>query len=214
MYLPSRHDERHRHGRLTTRSHGRYRGSVGISRTLALLAVAVSLVACTRDEQPTGVTAVRSVSEPLPLLAGKDLTGDPASTADFHGHVLVVNAWATWCAPCEQEQPALVALAKRYESRGVRFLGIDHMDQDAAALAWVRTYDVPYPSIADPTGKFAASLDYFGLPDTYVVDPAGTIHYVIGPGATSETQLSGLLDQLLAAQTSASSATATNSPAR
>ena len=78
----------------------------------------------------------------------------------------------------------------------------------------MESYQVPYPSIADPTGKFAASLDYFGLPDTYVVDRTGTIRYAIGPGPTSATQLSGLLDQVLAAQTSASSATATNSPAK
>jgi cytochrome c biogenesis protein CcmG, thiol:disulfide interchange protein DsbE len=88
------------------------------------------------------------------------------------------------------------------------------MDQDAAAADWVRRYHVPYPSIADPSGRFAASLDYFGLPDTYVVDAEGVIRYAIGPGATSETQLSEILDRMLAAQTSASSATATNSPAR
>ena len=184
------------------------------SRLCAVLAIAVLLAGCTAGESDQRVTSIRSVSEPMPLLAGKDLDGQEISTTDFLGSVLVVNAWATWCTPCEQEQPALTALARRYANDGVRFLGIDHMDQEAKAADWVRTYRVPYPSIADPTGKFAASLDYFGLPDTYVVDPAGTIHYVIGPGATSETQLSGLLDQLLAAQTSASSATATNSPAR
>jgi peroxiredoxin len=107
-----------------------------------------------------------------------------------------------------------VRVAHRYSSRGVQFLGIDHMDQDAAAHTWIARYHVPYPSITDPTGKFAASLDYFGLPDTYVIDATGTIRYVIGPGATSESQLSGLLDQVLAGQRSASSATATNSPAR
>ncbi len=73
-------------------------------------------------------------------------------------------------------------MAKRYEDRGVRFLGINHMDQTAAATEWVRHYGVPYPSIADPSGKFATDLDYFGLPDTYVVDPTGTIRYAIGTG--------------------------------
>jgi thiol-disulfide isomerase/thioredoxin len=190
-----------------------YRGSVRRSRLIILLGF-VLLAACTRAEQTAGVTAVRSVSEPMPLLAGEDLDGRLVSTTDYLGSVLVVNAWATWCTPCEQEQPALEAVAKRYASRGVRFLGIDHMDQDAKAADWVKRYDVSYPSMVDPTGKFAASLDYFGLPDTYVVDPTGTIRYTIGPGATTEAQLSGLLDQVLAAHTSASSATATNSPAR
>jgi thiol-disulfide isomerase/thioredoxin len=184
-------------------------------RTLVALVVLVLLAACTRAGQSDpSTTAIRSVSEPLPMLAGDGVGGGSISTHDFAGSVLVVNAWASWCTPCEQEQPALVRLAHRYASRGVRFLGIDHMDQDAAAGAWIKRYRVPYPSLADPTGKFAASLDYFGLPDTYVVDATGTIRYAIGPGATDEQALSGLLDQVLADQTSASSATATNSPAR
>jgi thiol-disulfide isomerase/thioredoxin len=185
-------------------------------RSIALVVVVLALAACTRgggtpaDEE----TGVRAVDEPLPTLSGSSLDGQAISSKDFLGKVLVVNAWASWCTPCQLEQPELVDVAKRYASRGVRFLGIDHMDQDAAAKAWVESYQVPYPSIADPNGRFAASLDYVGLPDTYVVDPTGTIRYVVGPGATSATQLSGLLDQVLAAQTSASSATATNSPAR
>ena len=185
-----------------------------IARRATLLVVIVVLAACTRTGADSTATPVRSVSEPLPSLSGEDLGGAPISTDQFRGKVLVVNAWATWCTPCEQEQPALVQVAHRYATDGVRFLGIDHMDQEAKAADWVKRYDVPYPSIADPSGKFAASLDYFGLPDTYVVDPSGVIRYVIGPGATSEAQLSGLLDQVLAAQTTASSATATNSPAR
>jgi thiol-disulfide isomerase/thioredoxin len=190
-------------------------GFVRIPRSLATVLLPLALfTACTRGGDGTGLTAVRTVSEPLPVLAGDDVRGEPISTRDFLGSVLVVNVWAHWCTPCEQEQPALVSVAKRYAHDGVRFLGIDHMDQDAAANEWIRHYGVPYPSIADPTGRFAASLDYFGLPDTYVVDTTGTIRYVIGPGATTAEQLSGLLDQLLTPQTSASSATATNSPAR
>jgi thiol-disulfide isomerase/thioredoxin len=182
-------------------------------RRAASLLLIVLLVACTRTGTDSTATPVRTVSEPLPTLSGEDLHGAPISTDQFRGKVLVVNAWATWCTPCEQEQPGLVQVAQRYARDDVQFLGIDHMDQDAKAADWVKRYDVPYPSIADPSGKFAASLDYFGLPDTYVVDPSGVIRYVIGPGATSEAQLSGLLDQLLA-QTSASRATATNSPAK
>ena len=185
-------------------------------RVIALAVVVLALAACTRgDGTPAGEgTGVRAADEPMPTLSGSSLDGQAVSTKDFLGKVLVVNAWASWCTPCQLEQPELVDVAKRYANRGVRFLGIDHMDQDAAAKAWVESYRVPYPSIADPNGQFAASLDYVGLPDTYVVDPTGTIRYVVGPGATSAAQLSGLLDQVLAAQTSASSATATNSPAK
>jgi peroxiredoxin len=176
-----------------------------------------ALVACTRSQaQESSGTALRAVSEPLPELAGQDLQGKQISSEDYRGHVLVVNAWASWCIPfCEQEQPELVAAANRYRDRGVRFLGINHMDQTASANEWVRRFKVPYPSLYDPSGKFAADLDYYGLPDTYVVDPTGTIRYVIGPGPVTADQLSTAIDAVLAgAQTSASSATATNSPAK
>jgi len=187
---------------------------VRFPRSLVILVVLCGAVACTRSQATEAGTGVQAMSEPLPVLQGEDLQGNQISSAQFAGRVLVVNAWATWCAPCEQEQPALVRVANRYADRGVRFLGIDHMDQVAQANEWLRSYDVPYPSISDPSGRFATVFDYFGLPDTYVVDATGTIRFAVGPGATTEAQLSGLLDEVLAAQSSASSATATNSPAR
>ena len=173
----------------------------------------VSVVGCTSSQAQDPFTGVRAVSEPLPILSGKDLQGKQLSTQDLAGRILVVNAWATWCTPCEREQPALVEVANRYADRGVAFLGINHADQDAKASDWIQHYHVPYPSLSDPAGHFAATLGYIGLPDTYVVDATGTIRYVIA-GATSVDQLSGFLDEMLAAQTRASSATATNSPAK
>lgn len=187
------------------------------ARPIAVVVALVALAACTGsvgESSSDGGTTVRAVDEPLPTLSGPTLDGTEISSEDFLGKVLVVNVWANWCTPCQLEQPELVDVAKRYAKRGVRFLGIDHMDQEAAAEAWVESYHVPYPSISDPTGTFAASLEYVGLPDTYVVDRTGTIRYAIGPGATSASQLSGVLDQVLADQASASSATATNSPAK
>lgn len=185
------------------------------SRVFLVAFALFALAACGRDtaQEATG-TQMRTVADPLPALVGEDLQGDPLSSEDFRGHVLVVNAWASWCIPyCAQEQPDLVATAERYRDRGVRFLGINHMDQQASAKEWIRHYDVPYPSLYDPAGRVAGMLGYFGLPDTYVVDPSGTIRYVIGPGPATAEQLSTAIDAVVA-QTSASSATATNSPAR
>jgi peroxiredoxin len=185
-------------------------------RGIILVLAIAALAACTGSggTSTAGGTARRAVSEPLPVLAGEDLQGKAVSSEDFRGHLLVVNAWASWCIPyCAQEQPDLVATAETYRDQGVRFLGINHMDQRASADEWVRHYDVPYPSLYDPSGRFAGMLGYYGLPDTYVVDAEGTIRYVIGPGPVTAEQLSTAIDEVLA-QTSASSATATNSPAK
>jgi thiol-disulfide isomerase/thioredoxin len=166
-------------------------------RRAASLLVLVLVVGCTSVEPDLGTTVVREVAEPLPRLEGETLDGAPISTDDFAGTVLVVNAWASWCLPCEDEQPQLVELSREYADDGVRFLGINHADQAAQARAFVDRYAVPYPSIHDPAGRLAASLGYVGLPDTYVVDAGGTVRFAVN-GPTDARQLSDLIDQVLA----------------
>jgi thiol-disulfide isomerase/thioredoxin len=163
--------------------------------TRSLVVLATLLVACT-SPSPTGV--VRTEDRPLPELAGTGLTGEQLSSTDERGHVLVVSVWATWCLDCEKDQPGFVNVADRYAHRGVRFLGLNPLEPSIArSQEWVRRYEVPYPSIEDPSGRFAASLGYTGLPATYVVDCDGTIRFSIIGGTTSEATLSGLLDQVL-----------------
>ena len=170
-------------------------------RFLAAGLVCTALAACSSGSA-TGGIGVRSVAQPLPELRGSGLDGKELTSDSYRGHVLVLNIWASWCGPCQREQPDLVKLAHRYAGRGVEFLGVNHEDQEAAARAWVAHYHVPYPSISDPAGRFAAKLGYVGLPDTYVVDPNGTIRFIVGPGATNTAMLSGLIDQVLARSSS------------
>ena len=156
------------------------------------------LAACAGGSAGTDTTSVERVEEPLPVLEGEAVDGDATlSTADHAGEVMVLNVWASWCAPCEAEMPELVRVAERYADRGVTFLGINHTDQLASARSFAQRYDVPYDSFHDDAGRFAAKLGYVGLPDTYVVDAGGTIRFAIN-GATTEAQLSGLLDEILA----------------
>ena len=160
-----------------------------------LVAVLAVLASCEEDDSIFGVA---SQDQPLPELTGETLEGgrlDAATYAD--GNVLVINVWADWCAPCRREQPQLVRLADRYRDEGVRFLGINYQDDRDAARAWVREFGVPYPSLFDPSGRSAADLGFPALPDTYVVDPGGTIRWVVY-GETDERELAGLIDDVLA----------------
>lgn len=159
---------------------------------LALLALPAS---CTGDDSVFGVA---EQDAPLPRLAGETVDGhtlDAGSYAD--GSVLVINVWADWCAPCRREQPQLVRLAGRYEGEGVRFLGINYQDDRDAAKAWIEEFAVPYPSLFDPSGRTAVDLGFPALPDTYVVDRAGTIRWVVY-GETDERELAGLIEDVLA----------------
>jgi thiol-disulfide isomerase/thioredoxin len=164
-------------------------------RVRTLAAVTVLLAACS---SATG-SVVRVEDRALPVLAGNGLHGERLSSTDDRGHVLVVSVWATWCYDCERDQPGFVDVAKAYANHGVRFLGLNPLETSTAQpLEWVRRYGVPYPSIQDPSGRFAASLGYTGLPATYVVDRDGTIRFSIIGSTTSEATLSSLIDQVLA----------------
>jgi thiol-disulfide isomerase/thioredoxin len=174
-------------------------------RPFLVFVVVVSLASCS---SPSTTGSVRAEDRPLPELAGTGLNGERLSAADERGHVLVVSVWATWCYDCERDMPGFANVADRYSRDGVRFLGVNPGDNTAQALEWVRTYRVPYPSISDPSERFAASLGYVGMPATYVVDREGTIRFSIVGAATSEATLSGLIDQVLAGSGSATPSSA------
>jgi cytochrome c biogenesis protein CcmG/thiol:disulfide interchange protein DsbE len=99
------------------------------------------------------------------------------SLSSLRGNVVVVNFWASWCGPCREEAPDLEATSRAYRSRGVRFLGVDERDDEAAALAFVREFDITYPSVFDPSGALADDYALLGLPTTVVVDRNGQIVY-------------------------------------
>jgi DsbE subfamily thiol:disulfide oxidoreductase len=166
-------------------------------RVLPFVIVAV-LVSCQGDD---GALGVAERNDPLPALRFETLDGEQLDAASYaDGNVLVINVWADWCTPCRAEQPQLVQLADHFEDDGVRFLGINYFNDRDAARAWVREFEVPYPSLYDPTGRTAADLGYPALPDTYVVDPEGTIRWVVF-GETDERELRGLIEHVLGEQT-------------
>ena len=166
-----------------------------MQRTLpfAVLVIFVALVACTRDDGQ--ITGVVPEDEALPAIEGAALDGSTVSTEDLTGAPAVVNVWATWCAPCEAELPALVDVASAYDGR-VGFLGVNFTDDAAQARTWESDYAIPYPSIDDGAGALADDLEFPYLPHTLVVDAEGTIRYRIY-GETTADELSGLLDELL-----------------
>jgi thiol-disulfide isomerase/thioredoxin len=165
----------------------------------AVLAFALLASACTGNGSGNadGPLGAKAMDEPAPALAGETVQGGTAALADLKGKVVVVNFWASWCTPCRHEQPQLVQLSHDYRNRGVEFLGVTERDDTAKARAWVKEFDVPYPSIVDEPGAWADDFAFFGLPDTYVIDRAGIIRWVVY-GQTDAAQLKPLIDGVLA----------------
>lgn len=128
----------------------------------------------------------------LPLL-GED---GSMSLSSLRGNVVVLNFWASWCAPCRQEAPGLQATSERYADRGVRFLGVDYLDQEAAGLTFARELGIAYPSVSDPSGTLGDDFRFLGLPVTIVVDDQGVMRFRF-EGYVTERSLRDALDIVL-----------------
>jgi thiol-disulfide isomerase/thioredoxin len=109
-------------------------------------------------------------------LSGPDLTGDGTlSLADYAGKVVVINFWGSWCPPCRAEQPGLNLASEKLADQGVQFLGID-LEKGlprSSGQDYHRSFQVPYPSIYDPTMRTILSLRGYpaaSIPSTIVLD--------------------------------------------
>ncbi len=110
-----------------------------------------------------------------PRLAGTSLEGHRLSLDAWRGSVVVIVFWASWCAPCQAEQPALNTVAAEEMHSGVHFIGVS-LDVDAsAARQYVARFAVPYDSLVDPEQTIALDYDVAGPPTTYVIDSDGSV---------------------------------------
>jgi cytochrome c biogenesis protein CcmG/thiol:disulfide interchange protein DsbE len=123
--------------------------------------------------------------EPLPGLVrdGRPLPG--LAEADLKGAVTVVNVWASWCGPCRQEHPLLMELAK---DPSIRVVGINYKDAPENARRFLGTFGNPFAAVGvDANGRVAIDWGVYGVPETFVVGPDGTIrHKQIGPLSPAE----------------------------
>jgi len=104
--------------------------------------------------------------------------GTTLSLADHAGEVVVVNFWASWCAPCRVEQPDLNEAAAALDDLPVVFLGVNIDDTVPNALAHAREFDIPYPSLFDPSAAYASRFGAVGprsIPTTILIDTEGRV---------------------------------------
>lgn len=141
-----------------------------------------------------------SLGTPLqPKLAG--VFGRPAvALSELRGTPVVLNFWASWCVPCQEEAPSLErAWREQARPRGVLFLGLDMQDVTTDAHSFMRHYAIDYPNIRDPSNDVAHTYGVTGVPETFFISAQGQIvGHVIG--ASSTAQLTQGIDAALAGQ--------------
>jgi cytochrome c biogenesis protein CcmG/thiol:disulfide interchange protein DsbE len=128
---------------------------------------------------------------------GQPIPGVPAQRSK-PGEVTVVNFWASWCAPCLQEHPQLMALK---DLPGVRLYGINYKDQAANARRFLGRYGNPFIAVgADGNGRAGIEWGVIAVPETFVVDRRGIVVYKHTGPISAETLKKSVIPAIKAAQ--------------
>ncbi|MCH1448299.1 MAG: TlpA family protein disulfide reductase [Candidatus Nanopelagicales bacterium] len=184
-----------------------------MKRLVLLLCFAVTVSAC---GNAGGASAIESESgfvggdgsiivvepaqrAPAPDVRATTLDGDTFDLADHRGETVVINVWASWCAPCRAEAGELQEVWEEEQGNGVQFVGLNTRDSTVAAQGFVESMGLTFPSIFDPDGQvqlqFSDSLPPQAIPSTLVIDGNGRVAARI-LGKVSAATLRGVIDEV------------------
>ncbi len=138
-----------------------------------------------------------------PDAAAVDLvTGDTVRVRDLRGQVVLLNLWATWCPPCEQEMPSIERLHAKLGAEGLRVVAVsvDQLDRDAVRR-WVDERGLTFTVLHDRSGKIQQTFQTTGMPETFVIDRDGVIvKKIIGATEWDHPAQQALFRRLLASE--------------
>ena len=127
-----------------------------------------------------------------------ELNGKPEHLTDLRGKVVVLNFWASWCAPCIEETPSLIDLQKRIASRNGVILGVSVDEDPSAYEKFLKDQHINYLTYLDPSKKIAADYGTSMWPETYIIDRQGVIiRKIIGPQNWNSPDLLSYFDAIL-----------------
>ena len=125
--------------------------------------------------------------------------GRTVTLSKLQGQVVIVNFWASWCPPCREEAAYLEETWRKYKDKGVVFIGVDWVDTEKEALAYIDEFDITYLNGPDIGTRAAQAYNIQGVPETFFVAKNGELRGVhIGP--LKSPQLDEKIEELLAEQ--------------
>ncbi|MEM7440426.1 MAG: DsbE family thiol:disulfide interchange protein [Pseudomonadota bacterium] len=144
-----------------------------------LLTLGTPLVIGQRDDVPSAL-----IDRPAPAFNFEPIAGQPKPDSALltDGRPMLVNFWASWCAPCRIEHPHLMKLA----AEGLTIVGLNYRDDDADALRFISELGNPYMALGSVDGRSAVDWGVYGVPETYLIDGAGKIKLRIAGPVTQQ----------------------------
>lgn len=123
--------------------------------------------------------------------------GREVNLSNLRGQVVIINFWASWCPPCREEAPYLEQTWRKYQDKGVVFIGVDYVDTEKEALAYIDEFEITYLNGPDIGTRISQAYNIQGVPETFYVAKNGELRGVkVGPLVPPE--LDNKIDELWA----------------
>jgi cytochrome c biogenesis protein CcmG/thiol:disulfide interchange protein DsbE len=163
---------------------------------LGVLVVVAALVAALVNRPSATAVAVYSplVGKQAPAINGVTVTGQPFALSSLEGRWVVLDFFASWCGPCQEEQPNLVAFAYQHQGpEAPALVGVVYGDTASNVLHFMSSTGATWPAVTDPNAQIAFAYGVRGTPETFLISPSGrVVAHLDAPVSTVS------LDQLLA----------------
>jgi len=135
---------------------------------------------------------------PTPRLVLKDLAGNPRNLADLKGKVVLVNFWATWCAPCIEEMPSMQQLRDKIGLAGFEVLAVNFQEGQPRINDFLKKRPLKLRIVRDSDGAVKAAFGVKVFPTSFIVDPDGRLRYsVIGDVDWTSSKIESQIRELL-----------------
>jgi thiol-disulfide isomerase/thioredoxin len=158
------------------------RGTAGITLVVALMpALAVRSLAQPAKSQASVDALVKSIGLSKPAMASApdfnllDVNGRPVSLSGYRGKLVLLNFWATWCAPCREEMPSMVQLGRNSGGVGLAVLAINQRENAARVNQFMKTNGLTLTILLDTTGRVAGYYRVYGIPMSYLINGDGEV---------------------------------------